>query len=569
MAVNDFRNTELAFNPGGRPYNNKDFQVLQQLVLDSVSLLNAFQNVNSGEFIVSGCTNLGDAGFIWLGAYNIDPSLNDRKLRYVDTYTGTPLTYPCYIGETLAYQTRTYKDGNVKNVFVISAAYWSQTIPASGDYLTFNNSGDFASAKLSTTLASIGASFWTQVPSTSNIEYLGGNVGIGKSPTSPWVLDINGPINTNAGGATIGGGINVTGGGGVITGGLTVNNGLLVPSGNITVTGNIRADAGASTGSVTLSQGTGSQAGYVEFRLPNATRQGYMGWITNGLGVTLENSNNLIISGGNVGIGTSSITHTLEVAGSMNVSGAANVSGGLSVSSGLTVSSGTLTVSSGTLNMTNHNINNLANGASGNDAVNLNQLNAEASARSSADSSLSSSISTVSSNLSAETTNRINGDNNLQTQINALSSIPSGGIIMWTGTTAPSGWHLCDGSGGTPDLRGRFIVGYNASDSDYSSIGNFGGNKFHTIAMSEIPGHNHVMHAIGQITGSGGPYYINRSNGAYSAGGSDQFGRATSIDTGMQTGYAGGAGGSTTSPGSAQPFNLRPPYYTLAYIMKL
>ena len=39
--------------------------------------------------------------------------------------------------------------------------------------------------------------------------------------------------------------------------------------------------------------------------------------------------------------------------------------------------------------------------------------------------------------------------------------MPRGGIIMWSGQVSdiPQGWVLCDGTKGTPDLRGRFIIG--------------------------------------------------------------------------------------------------------------
>ncbi|UCG71206.1 MAG: tail fiber protein, partial [Thermoplasmata archaeon] len=32
--------------------------------------------------------------------------------------------------------------------------------------------------------------------------------------------------------------------------------------------------------------------------------------------------------------------------------------------------------------------------------------------------------------------------------------VPSGTIVMWNGTVIPNGWALCDGTNGTPDLRG-------------------------------------------------------------------------------------------------------------------
>lgn len=37
--------------------------------------------------------------------------------------------------------------------------------------------------------------------------------------------------------------------------------------------------------------------------------------------------------------------------------------------------------------------------------------------------------------------------------------LPPGIIVPYWGTTAPPGWRICDGTNGTPDLRGRFLVG--------------------------------------------------------------------------------------------------------------
>ena len=46
--------------------------------------------------------------------------------------------------------------------------------------------------------------------------------------------------------------------------------------------------------------------------------------------------------------------------------------------------------------------------------------------------------------------------------------IPHGVILLWSGAAnaLPGGWVLCDGANGTPDLRGRFVVG--AGGEDYA-----------------------------------------------------------------------------------------------------
>lgn len=43
--------------------------------------------------------------------------------------------------------------------------------------------------------------------------------------------------------------------------------------------------------------------------------------------------------------------------------------------------------------------------------------------------------------------------------------IPSGIITMFSGSVVPVGWALCDGTQGTPDLVGRFILGGNGGDT--------------------------------------------------------------------------------------------------------
>jgi len=70
------------------------------------------------------------------------------------------------------------------------------------------------------------------------------------------------------------------------------------------------------------------------------------------------------------------------------------------------------------------------------------------------------------------------------------SSLPVGLITMWSGSIAsiPSGWALCNGSAGTPDLRDRFIVG---AGSAYA-VGATGGADTVTLNTTQIPSHTHT-----------------------------------------------------------------------------
>jgi len=70
-------------------------------------------------------------------------------------------------------------------------------------------------------------------------------------------------------------------------------------------------------------------------------------------------------------------------------------------------------------------------------------------------------------------------------------TVPPGSIEMWHGTIAniPSGWVLCNGSNGTPDLRGRFCQG--AADGDEANDPSPGGSS------TAAPG-NHSAHSVTQ-----------------------------------------------------------------------
>lgn len=77
--------------------------------------------------------------------------------------------------------------------------------------------------------------------------------------------------------------------------------------------------------------------------------------------------------------------------------------------------------------------------------------------------------------------------------------LPVGTIVMWSGTVynVPDKWHVCDGTNGTPDLRGRFVLGV----SDTYKKGAKGGEESVKLKVNNLPSHDHKMPLNG---GSGG-----------------------------------------------------------------
>ena len=72
--------------------------------------------------------------------------------------------------------------------------------------------------------------------------------------------------------------------------------------------------------------------------------------------------------------------------------------------------------------------------------------------------------------------------------------MPVGCIVLdYYGKTEdiPAGYQLCDGTNGTPDLRGLFVVGYDNRIEDYDTIGKIGGAKEVTLTTEQMPKHKH------------------------------------------------------------------------------
>jgi hypothetical protein len=151
--------------------------------------------------------------------------------------------------------------------------------------------------------------------------------------------------------------------------------------------------------------------------------------------------------------------------------------------------------------------------------------------------------------------------------------VPSGGIIMWSGSIAsiPSGWFLCDGANGTPNLRDRFVVG---AGTTYA-VGATGGSAnaivvSHThTATSTVtdPGHTHLSNVVDD---SSTPFVDAQSYSPGGSGGIQQGGGESRNFTSRTSSSTTGVTVATTvaSTGSSGTNANLPPYYALAYIMK-
>lgn len=148
---------------------------------------------------------------------------------------------------------------------------------------------------------------------------------------------------------------------------------------------------------------------------------------------------------------------------------------------------------------------------------------------------------------------------------------PAGVIAAFAGSTAPTGWLMCDGKEydrrtypelarvfgngfrfRVPDLRGRFVLGASSTHP----AGEQGGEEKHTMTTAEMPRHQHQIGGESTQWGGGAGIYQTDFSGGGRWPGISSFG----------AGYLDRAVAQVT--GGSQPFNIMPPYLSMNFIIK-
>jgi hypothetical protein len=132
------------------------------------------------------------------------------------------------------------------------------------------------------------------------------------------------------------------------------------------------------------------------------------------------------------------------------------------------------------------------------------------------------------------------------------SSVPTGCILIWSGAIGniPSGFIICDGTNGTPDLRDRFVLG---AGNNYAVSATGGSTDAivvsHTHTLTD-PGHSHNYDkavSTAPQSGNSTPCFVGNTSTPTST-----------ATTGITIASAGTSGANANMP----------PYYALCYIMK-
>lgn len=161
--------------------------------------------------------------------------------------------------------------------------------------------------------------------------------------------------------------------------------------------------------------------------------------------------------------------------------------------------------------------------------------------------------------------------------------VPRGTIVMWFGSSAnvPTGWAICDGGSygrsdnngtvTTPDLSGKFVVGAGSNGNSTYAAHATGGQDSVALSVAELASHNHFVSLSTSNSGShrhgmGGSFYQHDGNGS---GGDDGFQTSGNDQTSTAGNHSHSVNGNTQTSGSGAAHENRPEFHALVYIMKL
>jgi len=179
-------------------------------------------------------------------------------------------------------------------------------------------------------------------------------------------------------------------------------------------------------------------------------------------------------------------------------------------------------------------------------------------------------------------TNQIDLVNFVNSRTN--DAVPRGIISMWSGELAniPSGWGLCDGTNDTPNLLDRFICGIPNAETN---PGTAGGAHSKAITLAQMPSHHHGQpahqHGFAVDTHGAGYHAHTLPAGWRAAGaiytwtrGEQHMGGVSIPGAGHHAHHVNGhthseGSQNTHATGGSAAFDVRPAFFTLAYIMKL
>lgn len=166
-------------------------------------------------------------------------------------------------------------------------------------------------------------------------------------------------------------------------------------------------------------------------------------------------------------------------------------------------------------------------------------------------------------------------------------TLPVGAIMPFGSDTIPENWLLCNGQAvsrteyqqlfntiGTtfgqgdgfttfnlPNLQGKVVVGKDANDEDFDTLGETGGEKEHTLTGDEMPRHRHGFIMAGTRLDTNGDGQLRMQSSVNS--GTGDFWHVALARTGT-----GSHDGSMTYAGDNQPHNILQPYQVHNYIIK-